>query len=86
MAQRDDNPSRLERVFSTLVAVVIGVALLCFVAMIVGTLTHADLGSGFWPIVAWIPYVGLPIGFVLIVALLILSARRRGKASRDAGR
>ena len=73
-------PSRLERVLATMVAGVIGLSVLSFLAIIVATWSgfgRADFGAGLWPIVTMIPLMGLPLGFVLIIGLLVVSTRRR---------
>lgn len=38
-------------------------------------------GEGLWPIVAAIPYWGLPVAFLMIIALLTMSFIRKGRAS-----
>ncbi|MGO1735957.1 MAG: hypothetical protein ACTHZ9_06505, partial [Leucobacter sp.] len=56
-------------------------ALLSFITtLIVGLAGNRELlADGMWPIVVWISYVGLPLAFVLLMTLLIVSMRRRGK-------
>lgn len=79
---------RLERVLAYMVAAVILVSLASFVALIIGTgagLARDDFATGIWPIVTMMPLIGLPIGFILIVTLLVVSAVRRGRAIKDAG-
>ncbi len=76
---------RLERVLAYMVAAVILVSLASFVALIIGTGASIDFTTGIWPFVVVLPLVGLPIGFVLIIALLVVSAVRRGRAAKDAG-
>jgi uncharacterized membrane protein len=80
--------NRLERTLAYMVAGVIVVSLGCFVALIIGTATgleRADFAAGLWPLVTIMPLIGLPIGFVLIIVLLVVSAVRRGRAAKDAG-
>ena len=80
--------NRLERVLAYMVAAVILVSLASFVALIAATgagLGREEFATGFWPIVTIMPLIGLPIGFVLIIALLVVSAVRRGRAAKDAG-
>jgi len=80
--------NRVERVLAYMVASVIVVSLASFVALIIGTsigLQRDDFAVGIWPIVTIMPLIGLPIGFVLIIVLLIVSAVRRGRAAKDAG-
>ncbi len=80
--------NRLERTLAYMVAGVILVSLASFVALIIGTasgLERGDFAEGIWPVVTIMPLIGLPIGFVLIIVLLIVSAVRRGRAAKDAG-
>lgn len=80
--------SRVERVLAYLVASIVILSLAAFVGLIIGTavgLERDDFAQGIWPVVAVLPLIGLPIGFVLIIVLLVVSALRRGRAVKDAG-
>lgn len=46
------------------------------VALVAGS---SALEENLWPIVTWIGYFGLPIGFIFLIALLITSYVRKGK-------
>lgn len=79
---------RLERVLAYMVAGIIVLSLASFIALIIGTsmgLARDDFAQGLWPVVTILPLIGLPIGFVLIIVLLVVSAVRRGRAAKDAG-
>lgn len=69
-----------------MVAGVIGASVLAFLCVIIGTAAGAGADDGFsqgiWPFVIMFPLVGLPIGFVLIIALIIASSVRRSRAAR----
>ncbi|MFJ4222611.1 multidrug ABC transporter ATPase [Microbacterium sp. NPDC089695] len=61
-------------------------SIICFFAIIIGTavgMQQEDFGVGVWPIVAAIPYWGLPVAFIMIIVLLIMSFIRKGRASRS---
>jgi uncharacterized membrane protein len=80
--------SRIERVLAYMVASIVVLSLVAFVALIAATalgLERDDFAQGIWPVVTILPLIGLPIGFVLIIVLLVVSAVRRGRAARDAG-
>jgi uncharacterized membrane protein len=80
--------NRVERVLAYMVAGIIVLSLAAFIALIVATgmgLERDDFTSGIWPAVTVLPLIGLPIGFVLIIVLLVVSAVRRGRAAKDAG-
>jgi FtsH-binding integral membrane protein len=79
--------NRFERVLAYMVAGIIIVSLASFVATLVATATgleRGDFAVGAWPLVTVLPLVGLPLGFILIITLLVVSAVRRGRATRDA--
>ncbi len=81
-------PSRLERILAFMVAAIVGLSVIAFFAIIIGTWTgmsSEDFSAGMWPTVTLLPLFGLPLGFVLIFALLIVSTRRRraGEADND---
>ena len=52
----------------------------------IGTLMGAGANDGFsqgvWPIVLTLPLFGLPIAFILLIALIIVNGVRRARASR----
>ncbi|MEO7121592.1 MAG: multidrug ABC transporter ATPase [Lacisediminihabitans sp.] len=78
---------RNERVLAYMIVGIVGVSIVAFFAMIIGTfagMTAPDFAQGVWPTVAYAPLVGLPIGFILIFVLLILGIRRRGREAANA--
>lgn len=78
-------PSVVERVLAWATVAIIVVALGSFFAtLIVGLNDREALASGLWQFVFDISYIALPIGFVLLVALLVLSQRRRRREARNA--
>lgn len=81
---------RIERILAFAVATLIGFALVCFIAVIAGTALGAGDNDGFshgiWPTVFFIQYYGLPLAFVLIVALLITNGVRRSRSAKGGAR
>ncbi|TFB70573.1 hypothetical protein E3O06_14010 [Cryobacterium glaciale] len=80
--------SRLERVLAYMVASVVGLSILAFLAVIIATAMGVGDNDGFsrgiWPPIFILPLYGLPIGFVLIVGLMIsVGVRRSREARRD---
>lgn len=75
------------RIDSILAYTALGLAALsvtCFFAIIIGTavgMTQQDFLAGVWPAVAALPMYGLPLAFVLIIALLVRSFVRKGRAA-----
>ena len=71
-----------------MVASVVGLSILAFIAVIIATAMGVGDNDGFsrgiWPPIFILPLYGLPIGFVLIVGLMIsVGVRRSREARRD---
>ena len=70
-----------------MVASAIGLSIIAFLAVIIGTSTGVtDFSGGVWPVAIVLPAIGLPIGLVLMIALIIVSGLRRGREARDASK
>lgn len=83
MSTEPSTPSILERILAYASLSIIALALLSFFAtLIVGLNNRFALAEGLWPIVYGISMIGLPVGFVLLIALLILTQRRRRAETR----
>jgi len=86
--EAEDAPkfSIFERVLAYVAIAVMAVAVISYLTtLIVGMVAGREaLAGSLWPIVVGISYVGLPIGFVLLVILLVISYRKRG--ARRGGR
>ncbi len=84
-----DSPAvqdRVERTLAYTVAGIVALSLVCFIAIIVGTaagMRQEDF-DGAWSVVSLFPLIGLPLGMLLLIALLVISARRRGRDARNA--
>jgi uncharacterized membrane protein len=81
--------SRLQRILSYIIAALVIVSLVCIAAILIGTaagqFAQQGSGEGLWPTVFLFPLVALPVAFVLIIVLLIVSARRNRAANRANG-
>ncbi|SJN08273.1 hypothetical protein FM113_01800 [Leucobacter sp. 7(1)] len=88
MSIEPSTPSLLERILAISSLSIIAVALLSFFAtLIVGLNDRQAMAEGLWPIVYGVSLIGLPVGFVLLVLLLILTqARRRREFRRNSGK
>ena len=77
---------RAERVLAFMFAAVVGLSILAFLAVIIGTAAGAAEADGFsqppWPFIIMLPWFGLPIGFLLLIALLIVNWVRRSREPR----
>ncbi len=76
--------SVLERILAYTALTTIAAAVIAFLTtLVVGLAAGRDaLTDSLWPIVVWISYVGLPIGFVLLMILLIVNFSKRSRAER----
>ena len=78
--------NRAERVLAYMFAGVVGVSILAFLAVIIGTAAGAGADDGFsqgvWPFVIMLPWFGLPLGFLLLIALLIVNTVRRSREAK----
>ena len=77
---------RAERVLAYMFVAIVGISILAFIAVMIGTLVGAGANDGFsqgvWPIVLTLPLFGLPIAFILLIVLIIVNGVRRARASR----
>jgi len=81
--------NRLERILAIMIVVIVALALVCFIAVIVATAAGVKsdgFSQGIWPTVFMVPYVGLPLAFLMIVALLVSNGVRRSRAAKGATR
>lgn len=77
---------RNERILAFMIAAIVGLSILAFLTVIIATasgLKGNEFTGGFWQFVALLPSVGLPVGFVMIIVLIVLSGRRRSREARD---
>jgi hypothetical protein len=85
--QTPPDSGRLEKILAYMVAGVVGLSILAFLAVILGTAAGVGDNDGFsqgiWPAVLTLPLFGLPIGFLLVIALMIVSGLRRAREARQ---
>ncbi|PRY67182.1 hypothetical protein B0I08_10776 [Glaciihabitans tibetensis] len=64
----------------------VGLSLVAFFAIAIGIGTGAAADDGFsrgiWPTVVILPLIALPIGFLLMIVLLVLSTIRRNREAK----
>jgi hypothetical protein len=77
---------RAERILAYMFVAIVGLSILAFIAVMIGTAVGAGENDGFsqgiWPLVLTLPLFGLPIAFLLLIALLIVNGVRRARAGR----
>lgn len=84
-SEQPSSPSLVEKILAYATITIIAVALLSFFAtLIVGLNDRETMAAGLWPVVYGISLIGLPIGFLLLVVLLVVSqVRRRSETRRN---
>jgi cytochrome c oxidase subunit IV len=68
---------------------VLGLGIAAIVALLIGeaTLTVNDFqASPIWETLAFLPAIAIPLGFALLITLLIVTFRKRSQAAKDAGK
>ena len=77
---KNNNPRRLEQVLGAMAVGVIGLS----VISILTTLLMVFFGVEDLPVIlAQLPLIGLPVGFLIIIAMLIAAIIRRSREARD---
>ena len=77
--------NRNERIIAYMLASAIGLSVLAIIAILAGTaLGVRDFDEGAWPVIIVLPAIGFPIGVLLLITLVLVSARRKSRAARDA--
>ncbi|WP_353113969.1 multidrug ABC transporter ATPase [Microbacterium sp.] len=65
--------------------VIVAASIICFFVVIAATasgMKKEDFSAGLWPLAGALPLFGLPIGFAMIIALLVMSFIRKGRAAK----
>jgi hypothetical protein len=74
---------RLDRILAYMSLGLAIVSIGCFFAVIIARpLGVTDFAQGIWPLIVVLPLIALPIAFLMIVALLIMTFVRRARANR----
>lgn len=76
---------RIDSVFAITSLVLIGLSVVCFFAILIGSAVGVDFNTGVWPTLGVVVYVAPIVGFVLLLTVLIRGFMRRGRASRAGG-
>jgi hypothetical protein len=74
---------RIDRILAYISLGLAVAAIVCFFAVILARPAGVtDFSEGIWPTIVVFPLIALPIAFILIVVLLIMSFVRRARANR----
>jgi len=84
--QTPTEASALQRVLAYGAMALIGFALVTIGVILAATAAGAGADHGFekgaWPVIVNLPIVALPLGFLLIIVLLVMSGARRSRQGR----
>ena len=78
--------TRTERILGTMVITIVVFCVLAFLAIITAGITQLDLTSPIGSVILVLPGIGLPIAFILMIALLIVNMIRRRKSASAGSR
>ena len=74
---------RLDRILAYMSLGLAIVSIVCFFAVIIARPAGVtDFSQGIWPLIAVLPLIALPVAFLMIVGLLIVTFVRRARANR----
>jgi hypothetical protein len=62
---------------------ILGFSVVAIIALFIG---GPDKAGAIWTAVALVPFIGIPLAFILLITLVVLNAVRRGRAAKGAGK
>lgn len=85
MNSHDQTPEppvrRIDRILAFSSITLVGLSILCFIAVMIGTTMKTDMTTPVWSIVSALLLYGLPIGVGLFFVLLVTNMVRRTRAT-----
>ncbi len=75
----------IDRILTFMSLGIVVVSVVCFFVILIANaagVTGEQFGTGLWPIVSWVPMIGLPVGFLLMLTLIIMTMVRKGRAAK----
>ena len=75
--------NRIERILRNMIASSAGLSIVSIVATIVARTAGVDTREGVWLIIAVLPFVGLTIALLLIIAFVVVSVVRRRRLAQN---
>ena len=74
---------RIDRILAFMSLGLLILSIVCFFTVIIAQPAGVtDFSEGLWPTLVVLPMIGLPVAFVLMLAVLIMSFARRGRANK----
>ena len=75
--------NRIERILRNMIASSAGLSIIAIIATIIARTAGVDTREGVWLTIAVLPFIGLTIALVLIIAFIVVSVVRRRRLARD---
>ena len=89
-AQNSRDTSPIQRVLTFVVLVCILVSFVAISAILAGyatgTAAHDGFSHGLWPAVLVTPMIGFPLGFIVMMVLLVISTTGKNRRTRKGAR
>lgn len=73
---------RIDRILAFMSLGLLLLSIICFFAIMIGSASGADFGSGLWPSIGVLVYIAPIVAFALLLTVLIMSFVRRSRANR----
>ncbi|WP_194410961.1 multidrug ABC transporter ATPase [Microbacterium cremeum] len=73
---------RIDRVLAFMSLGLLVLSIVSFFAIMIGSSSGADMGTGIWPLIGVLVYIAPIVAFVLLLTVLIMSFVRRARANR----
>lgn len=73
---------RIDRLLAFMSLGLLVLSIVCFFAIMIGSSSGADMGSGVWPLIGVFVYIAPIVAFGMMLAVLIMSFVRRARANR----
>ena len=82
-SSREEMPvRRIDRILAYMSFGLLLLSIVCFLAIMIGSATGADMREGVWPTVGALVWFTPPLAFILLITLVIMSFVRRARANR----
>jgi nitrate reductase gamma subunit len=81
--------TRVQRLLLYVGGSIFGLGVVAIFALLIGeALVPISVSNdiGIWGPIAFIPDIGIPLGFIILIALMIITFRRRAQADKGAGK
>jgi len=73
---------RIDRILAVTSLGLLALSIVCFLAIILGTVLHAQFDTGLWPTIGILVYIAPIVAFILLLIVIISSFVRRARANK----